>query len=219
MQMQILIVEDHTQIVESVQAVIKATHPDAYVEVCKDAFEAKEVLARKKDWHRIVLDLTMPGAYGLSLALEVQKLGLAPVTIVMTGDMNRQIPAQVESMGFMSFVPKSLASEEMTDSLTRSLRGESIHAGIASHRDSGPVLLTKAQTRVLSRVRAGQTSGEIGRALGITEGGVNNHMTVIIRVLNANNRTHAIAKAIEFGLISVHPEDDDPQYATVASSR
>jgi len=72
--------------------------------------------------------------------------------------------------------------------------------------------LTKKQAEEMIEAYLAQhpnaTSSEIGKALGVSERIIKNQVTVILAKLNASNRAHAVALAMQQGLIS--PDEAEP---------
>jgi DNA-binding CsgD family transcriptional regulator len=58
------------------------------------------------------------------------------------------------------------------------------------------LILSKREIEVLSWLKEGKTSWEIARILRISERTVNFHVGNILKKLDANNRTHAVALAV-----------------------
>ncbi len=56
---------------------------------------------------------------------------------------------------------------------------------------------------ILRYVAMGNTNKEIGKTLNLDEQTIKNEVTVILAKLNANNRAHAVALAMQQGLISL----------------
>lgn len=63
------------------------------------------------------------------------------------------------------------------------------------------VQLTPQQTAVLHYAAVGKTNWEIGQILNISQHSVRDHIAAACERLNANGRTHAVARAIGLGLI------------------
>jgi len=63
--------------------------------------------------------------------------------------------------------------------------------------------LTSRETEVLRWLKEGKSSWDISRILGRSESAINFHVKNIVRKLDAMNRTHAVAIAIENGLIEL----------------
>lgn len=65
-------------------------------------------------------------------------------------------------------------------------------------------LLSHRELQILKHLYDGNTNKEIGDVLYISEYTVKNHVKSILGKLGAANRTHAVAKAVNLGLIAVH---------------
>lgn len=70
-------------------------------------------------------------------------------------------------------------------------------------RDALLYELTRRELEVLQWAVAGKTALEIGLILSITERTVKYHLGNIYQKLDVMNRAHAIAKAVNFGLVSI----------------
>jgi two-component system, NarL family, response regulator DegU len=83
---------------------------------------------------------------------------------------------------------------------------EEIHSvgGMAVEALSVP--LTVRETQILGYVANGNTNKQIARALQISEQTIKNHISAILRKLNANDRAHAVVLAIRRGWISAEIE-------------
>jgi len=75
--------------------------------------------------------------------------------------------------------------------------------------------LTKRETQILTYIAEGNSNKEIAHILEISEQTIKNHVSAILRKLNANDRAHAVALALHSGWISPEaktrkiPEDFD----------
>ena len=65
--------------------------------------------------------------------------------------------------------------------------------------------LTKRETQILTHVSEGNSNKEIAYILQISEQTIKNHVSAILRKLNANDRAHAVALALRSGWIT--PEE------------
>jgi len=75
--------------------------------------------------------------------------------------------------------------------------------------------LTRRETQILTYIAEGNSNKEIAHILEISEQTIKNHVSAILRKLNANDRAHAVALALRSGWISPEakqrriPEDFD----------
>ncbi len=68
--------------------------------------------------------------------------------------------------------------------------------------------LTNRETQILSFVANGNTNKQIAAALQISEQTIKNHVSAILRKLNANDRAHAVVLAIRHGWISIETSNN-----------
>jgi len=66
--------------------------------------------------------------------------------------------------------------------------------------------LTPRETEILNYVARGYLNKQIAEVLTVSEQTVKNHITSILRKLNANARTHAVVIAIKKGLVTISKE-------------
>jgi len=68
--------------------------------------------------------------------------------------------------------------------------------------------LTPRELGVLEAAASGQANKEIGRALGISDQTVKNHMTSILRKLAVNDRTQAVMQGLRHGWLKLEEGGD-----------
>ena len=72
---------------------------------------------------------------------------------------------------------------------------------MASLHDQNRALITPREKETLKLLKQGKSAAEVAVVLGIRERTVKFHVSNILQKLNAVNRTHALAIAIEKGLL------------------
>lgn len=202
---EVLIIEDHPFVAEATKALIAKIHPELSASVCDAAAPALSLLRDPgRCWHRVLLDLDIPGAHGLSLALDLHRWGLAPRTCVVTATDRADFAAQLQDLGFLGYILKATPAPEFSAALSEVLEGRRVFLDTATAASSkAMVRITRRQAEVLDLVRQGYSSKRVAAALSLSEGTVNNHMNALMGVLDASSRSHAVAKAIELGLLRV----------------
>ncbi len=82
---------------------------------------------------------------------------------------------------------------------------------IFRHSEGKPLMsrLTPREMEILEYVARGCLNKEIAVELGISEQTIKNHITSILRKLNANARTEAVVVAIKQGLITIQTNADN----------
>ncbi len=128
----------------------------------------------------------------------------------------------------VAFLSKSTSSEELISTIIRVSRGEypinehfMTRPKVAEHvlkrfKDTSSIdnafkfvlaPLTHRETHVLNLIAEGQSNKQIALTLRISEQTIKNHVSAILRKLNANDRAHAVALAYRQGLI---PSEEQP---------
>jgi DNA-binding NarL/FixJ family response regulator len=70
--------------------------------------------------------------------------------------------------------------------------------------------LTTRETQILNYIANGNTNKQIAAVLQISEQTIKNHVSAILRKLNANDRAHAVVLAIRHGWISIQAKEAQP---------
>lgn len=74
---------------------------------------------------------------------------------------------------------------------------------MASLGENIVVPLTQRERQILTYIADGNTNKQIAGILEISEQTIKNHVSAILRKLNANDRAHAVVLAIRRGWISL----------------
>jgi DNA-binding NarL/FixJ family response regulator len=201
-QKRVLIVEDHPLVADATRALLSKMDITLSVSICNCAQSALSELRRSGPWHRIFLDLDVPGAHGLSLVRQFAGLGMAPRCAVITSFNNAEWRRETKAMGVLGYIVKATPVEEFAAALQTILEGRSAYPQ-AELDEPHAVRLTRRQHDVLDLLQRGYSSKEIASQLGLNTGTVDNHVGGLLRALGVSNRTHAIAKAMELGYLQV----------------
>jgi DNA-binding NarL/FixJ family response regulator len=101
-------VEDDPRTAEATESFLEVVmRVERKVVVAGCAEETIELLrADPCRWRLILLDLRIPGAEGLSVAMQIKDLGLAPITCLRTAEDPRKYVAKVREQGFLGYIWK-----------------------------------------------------------------------------------------------------------------
>ncbi|MEN8136332.1 MAG: LuxR C-terminal-related transcriptional regulator [Thermodesulfobacteriota bacterium] len=107
--------------------------------------------------------------------------------------------------GLMSFAGKELAntsrSREMINHLAPHLHQLALHLTHKRTKENIPQL-TPREREVLLWAMEGKSNWEISVILGISQESIKGHIANILHKLDASNRTHAVAIALQYNLLS-----------------
>jgi len=212
----ILIIEDHPIVSHVIASILLEI--DKGLEITVKSCSNTALAALHKDrqahpWHRIFLDLDVPGSLGLSLLRRCADLGIAQHCVIVSGTWSQQRSEEVKKIGALGFIRKSSLLDDFKNGLVSALKGESVDQGSSSSLLSA-ALLTPRQREMLCLLRRGLSSKKIASQLGISPGTVDNHVSALVGRFGATGRMHAVAMAIELGLLkdperTYRPWDDD----------
>ncbi len=196
----VLIVEDHPMVADALQSLLQRLNPQLHFTRCDCARSALAQFQAGRLWHRIYVDLDIPGAHGLSLVRQIAQFGFAAKTVILTGFENPAWQAEAKAMGLLGYISKGMPFDDYLQAISSSLMG------LPSFGQHNPIpvpatRLTRRQQDVLCLLHRGYSSKQIASQLGLNTGTVDNHVTGLLRALNASSRTHAIAKAIGLGYL------------------
>jgi DNA-binding NarL/FixJ family response regulator len=200
----ILIIEDHPFVAEAMSSMLVRSTADLEPVICPDAQSALMAIGDPTiDWFRIFLDLDVPGAHGLSLARDIQQLGFHVRCCVVTALDRQDFIHEVRGMGFLGYLVKARPYREFEATVNQVLAGQPTFPAADRSIQEPTVRLTRKQALLLEYVQRGLSSKEIASTLFQSEGTINNSINAAMKALDATSRTHAVARALELGLLTL----------------
>jgi two-component system response regulator DesR len=199
---EVLVVEDHPLVAEATAQLLERRFDDIRVVTVSSATDALRLLEEGPGrWFRVFLDLAVPGAFGLSLAKQVVTRDMASICCVLSAYDRDDYVQQLRAWGFLGYVAKSTPVETLSARLGDVLRGiGTFPPTLSAPRKSG-VRLTTRQTEILEGIQQGLSSKQVAARMHLAAGTVNNQVAAVMQLLEAESRSHAVAKAISLGLL------------------
>jgi DNA-binding NarL/FixJ family response regulator len=197
LRVKILIVDDHALFRAGLRMLLATIGQNVSCLECGSIDAALDCIAQHPDLTLCLLDLSLKNESGLG-AIQKIKAAAPQVSIVIVSgaDDSATIRSCIDA-GAMSFIPKSVTPEVLTQALQHVLRGavflpEQIVSALA---ESPAVNLTPRQSQVLNCLNRGLPTKLIARELELSEHTVKDHIAMLFQVLGASNRTEAVIKA------------------------
>jgi DNA-binding NarL/FixJ family response regulator len=199
--MRIALADDQALVLHGLRALIETL---GGIEVSIEAQDGDELLTalRRQPVEVVVCDIRMPKRSGLEVVRALRELGdMTPVLLLTTFDDPALLRAAVAAKA-QGFMLKDAEPEVLKQTLLRLAGGETLLSPCSLPAEvPGDLLpvaarLSPRELAILRVVAGGYSNKEIGKALGISDGTVKNHLSDILRKLEARDRTHAVLKAI-----------------------
>jgi two-component system response regulator DegU len=170
----------------------------------------------------VLLDINFPALSGLELGRKISRRYPNSKVIMLSPNSNDDELFEVIKTGAVAYLNKNTTIEELVSIIRRACLGEYpindsliTRPTVAEHvlrqfRDivsAGKVMetvtapLTYRETQILNYISQGNSNKQIARILEISEQTIKNHVSSILRKLNANDRAHAVALAMRNGWI------------------
>jgi DNA-binding NarL/FixJ family response regulator len=199
--MRIALADDQALVLHGLRALIETL---GGIEVSIEAQDGDELLTalRRQPVDVAVCDIRMPRRSGLEVVRALRERGdMTPVLLLTTFDDPALLRAAVAAKA-QGFMLKDAEPEVLKQTLLRLAGGETLLTPCSLPTEvPGDVLpatarLSPRELAILRCVAGGYSNKEIGKTLGISDGTVKNHLSDILRKLEARDRTHAVLKAI-----------------------
>lgn len=205
--------------------VAKALSEQEGLDVLGEADNTEDVVSLVEAFspHVVLLDVNVPPVYGFDLALRIRhRSPLVSIIALMPDSEEEELRFQAIKAGVAACVPKRITPEELLKTIIKVNKKEDpivddivnkpkLASLIRRHFEDLALLgadmasisasLSPRELEVLSLVADGKPNKQIGHSLSISEQTIKNHLTSILRKLNANDRTHAVVLAMRYGLI------------------
>ena len=195
------------------QGLRKLLELDAAIEVVGEAADGADVLALvpAAAVDVLLLDIRMPRRSGLEVLAQLGEQ--RPPTLVLTTFDDAELVLTSVRAGARGFLNKDVSLDELVAAIRALARGDTwfqpaltaaLRRGIeARPHDSAAASerLTDRERDVLRLMAGGYSNREIADVLATAEGTVKNQVSSILAKLGVRDRTRAVLKAIETGVI------------------
>ena len=172
----------------------------------------------------VLLDIDFPSLSGLELCRQIVRHYPNTRVVMLTPNPDDQELFEVIKTGAVAYLDKNVTTQQLVEAIRQAHLGrypinDSLTARpkVAEHvlrqfqtivsmgktMETITAPLTSRETQILGYIAEGNSNKQIARILQISEQTIKNHVSAILRKLNANDRAHAVVLAIRHGWISV----------------
>jgi DNA-binding NarL/FixJ family response regulator len=200
----VFIADDQALVRQGLRALLEV---EPEIEIVGEAARGDEALEKLRtlDVDVILLDVRMPGMTGIEVLRELRDANVLMLTTFDDAD------AVLEAIraGARGFLLKDVSFEQLISAIRAINSGATVFQPAMTERLAGrrtttaSVIepLTEREIQVVRLMAGGYSNGEIAHALGVAEGTIKNHVSNILAKFAARDRTRAVLKALEAGLL------------------
>jgi DNA-binding NarL/FixJ family response regulator len=210
----VLIVEDQTLVCEGLRMLLSLAEDIQVIERAADGVEALHCM-QKHTPDLVLLDVRMPIMNGIEVLREMKERELSfPVILLTTFDDDDALLEGIR-LGARGYLLKDVSLAKLTEAIRLVAAGDSMISPVITERllhelqgsprlsDNGyeSEALTAREVEIIRLMTGGYSNREIAQALFLSEGTVKNHVSSILSKLGVRDRTRAVLKAIEKGIV------------------
>ncbi|MBL4741953.1 MAG: DNA-binding response regulator [Idiomarina sp.] len=210
----ILLVDDQTLVRQGLKSLLDMSERVAVVAEAENGNSAIAAVSQYRP-DVVLMDIRMPEMDGIEAVSQLSKeFPSVAVLMLTTFDDHASVIAAIQA-GAKGYLLKDVSLETLVDAIEALYRGESwiqpvvterIIKGLQSVRPQTPTTdlvepLTDKELAVLRLVAAGLSNQEIAESLFKSTGTVKNQVSSLMAKLEVRDRTRAVLKAIELGLL------------------
>ena len=213
----VVIADDQTLFREGIKDLLEN---EKNISVIGEAADGREALrlVKKLRPNVILLDIKLPHMDGIEATRQIHKDCPTTNVLILSSYEDEAHVMEAIQAGANGYLSKMLPAAELVNALkTFANQGVMIPQPVMSklidglrqmgsaNSEASLVALTKTEIKVLSNLGQGQSNKEIAASLACSVKTIKNHLNSMFQKLSVSNRTEAVVKGIEMGLIS--PEE------------
>lgn len=214
----VMLVDDQTLVREGIKSLLNLAQ---HIEIVGEASDGQEALEKISDIQPdvVLMDIRMPRLDGIGALKAMQEQGITTPVIILTTFDDHELVLNGIRAGARGFLLKDVSLESLLEAIDAVMRGETLIQPAVTERvlrgfnelqktspskvEKEPIQdpLTQREIEILRLMAGGYSNKEISRAIFKSEGTIKNHVSNILAKLAVRDRTRAVLKALELGII------------------
>jgi len=208
----VFIADDQMLIRQGIRTLLEM---DGNISVVGEAADGAEAVAALQSMPAdvLLLDIRMPGTDGIEVLRTLAAGGALPPTLILTTFDDSDVVLDGIRAGARGFLLKDVSYQQLVAAIRAVAGGATVFQPAVTERllragrtaridtDAPREQLTGREAEVVRLMAGGYSNREIATALGTAEGTVKNHVSSILAKFGVRDRTRAVLKALETGLL------------------
>ena len=214
MTINVAIIDDQNLVRSGIESLLSLSDKVTVVAQGDDGERAVD-LAQQYQPDVFLMDIRMPRMNGIEAIKSLRKAGFETPVIILTTFDDHELVLQGLQAGAQGYLLKDVSLESLIDAIEAVHNGETIVQpaitdtllrGLKTQKGNfdslpEPQSLSPKETEVLRLVASGYSNREIAVALSKSEGTIKNHVSSVLSKLGVRDRTRAVLRALEIGII------------------
>ncbi|MFA5629189.1 MAG: response regulator transcription factor [Dehalococcoidales bacterium] len=172
----------------------------------------------------VLLGSDLASNSGLELGKKITRNFPSTKVIILSSDPDDEELFNVIKSAAVAFLNKNTSADELINTINRASKGEYLInetfltrpniamqvlrqfediSAIGEQAEHLMASLTNREQQILQYIAGGNNNKQIAESFNISEQTIKNHVSAILRKLNANDRAHAVVLAIKNGIIQI----------------
>lgn len=214
MKIKVMLAEDQNLVRQGLRSLLELSDSVTVVGEVEDGSEVLDGLAECNP-DVLLIDIRMPKMTGIEALELMQEKGVTTPAIILTTFDDHQLVLEGMKAGAKGFLLKDVSLDSLVNTIEKVYQGESlvqpaiterIMKGLSSlattqELDTPVEELSPKELEVLRLMAGGYSNKEISGAIHKSEGTVKNQVSSILVKLGVRDRTQAVLRAINLGLL------------------
>jgi DNA-binding NarL/FixJ family response regulator len=210
----VVVVDDQTLVRQGIRSLLALASDIRVVGEAADGDQALSMIVAAPA-AVVLLDVRMPSKTGLEVLEDLGARNHEARVILLTTFEDDAVALAGIRLGARGFLLKDVSLDQLTDAIRVVAGGGTLFNAAITERvvrgleliapsfeaSSLPEKLTRREVEVLRLMAGGSSNREIAAALGTAEGTVKNHASNVFAKLGVRDRTRAVLRGIELGVI------------------
>lgn len=213
----VMLVDDQNLVREGIKSLLQLA---GHIDIVGEASDGEEALTLLPDCQPdvVLMDIRMPRLNGIDTLKQMKERGIETPVIILTTFDDHELVLNGISAGARGFLLKDVSLESLVEAIETVNQGETLLQPAITERvmkgfselrvdadqtHQEPLMepLTTREIEILRLMAGGYSNKEISRAIFKSEGTIKNHVSNILAKMNVRDRTRAVLKALELGVI------------------